>query len=159
MCKIGHRVVFNPPWDEEGSYIEHTGSGERMWSEEKGGLYILSAKVAPCWEITWIGLSSPNLAATPHGSWQTPCPRPPDRWGCGCPSAEIEPAMPMVGVPPSRPYLRREPSERGLYVRLFWGEGVRLVRLEEPGVTAYGTQSLCATRICRQSAPGMLKLL
>ena len=47
MCKIGHRVVFNPPWDHNGSYIEHVDTGERMWLEEKGGLYILSAKVAP----------------------------------------------------------------------------------------------------------------
>ena len=47
MCKAGHRVVFNPPWHEEGPYIEHVGTEEKMWLEEKGGLYILSAKVAP----------------------------------------------------------------------------------------------------------------
>ena len=47
MCKIGHRVVFNPPWDHNGSHIEHVDTGERMWLEEKGGLYILSAKIAP----------------------------------------------------------------------------------------------------------------
>ena len=47
MCKIGHRVVFNLPWDGNGPYIEHIDIGEKMWLEEKGGLYILSAKVAP----------------------------------------------------------------------------------------------------------------
>ena len=47
MCRSGHKVVFNPPWDPEGSFIEHVDSGERMWLEEKGGLYILSTKVAP----------------------------------------------------------------------------------------------------------------
>ena len=47
MCKTGHKVVFNPPWDGEGSYIEHVDTGERMWLEEVNGLYILNAKVAP----------------------------------------------------------------------------------------------------------------
>ena len=30
MCTIGHRVVFNPPWDHNGSYIEHVETKERM---------------------------------------------------------------------------------------------------------------------------------
>ena len=47
MCQTGHRVVFNPPWDQEGSYIEHIDIGERMWMEEQGGLYILNTRVAP----------------------------------------------------------------------------------------------------------------
>ena len=47
MCRSGHKVVFNPPWDQEGSYIEHIDTGERMWLEEQGGLYVLAAKVAP----------------------------------------------------------------------------------------------------------------
>lgn len=28
MCRTGHRVIFNPPWDPEGSYIEHMDAGE-----------------------------------------------------------------------------------------------------------------------------------
>ena len=28
MCKAGHRVVFNLPWEQEGSYIEHVDAGE-----------------------------------------------------------------------------------------------------------------------------------
>ena len=47
MCKTGHRVVFNPPWSPSGSYIEHVDTGERMWMQEEGGLYVLKTKVAP----------------------------------------------------------------------------------------------------------------
>ena len=47
MCRTGHSVVFNPPWHEEGSYIQHMGTGERMWLEESNGLYIFNVKVAP----------------------------------------------------------------------------------------------------------------
>ena len=47
MCRAGNRVVFNPPWDPEGSYIENEHTGERLWLEEQGGLYVLHAKVAP----------------------------------------------------------------------------------------------------------------
>ena len=47
MCKVGHRVVFNPPWDPEGSYIQHIETGEKMWMEEQNGLYVLTTKVAP----------------------------------------------------------------------------------------------------------------
>ena len=47
MCKVGHRVVFNPPWSPHGSYIEQVSSGERMWLQEEGGLYVLKTKVAP----------------------------------------------------------------------------------------------------------------
>ena len=46
MCKAGNRVVFNPPWDPEGSYIEHEATGEKLWLEEQGGFYVLHAKVA-----------------------------------------------------------------------------------------------------------------
>ena len=35
MCRIGHRVIFTPPWDGNGSYIEHIDIGEKMWLEEK----------------------------------------------------------------------------------------------------------------------------
>ena len=47
MCKAGNKVVFNPPWHPEGSYIEHEEAGGRLWLEEQGGLYVLHAKVAP----------------------------------------------------------------------------------------------------------------
>ena len=47
MCKVGHRVVFNPPWDPQGSYIERIETGECMWLEERNGLYMLDTKVAP----------------------------------------------------------------------------------------------------------------
>ena len=47
MCRAGNRVVFNPLWHPEASYIEHEGTGERLWLEEQGGLYVLQAKVAP----------------------------------------------------------------------------------------------------------------
>ena len=47
MCKTGHRVVFNPPWCGDGSYIEQVDTGERMWLREEGGLYVLRTKVAP----------------------------------------------------------------------------------------------------------------
>ena len=47
MCRTGHRVVFNPPWEHEGSYIEHLETGDKLWLEERNGLYVLNAKVAP----------------------------------------------------------------------------------------------------------------
>ena len=47
MRRAGNRVVFNQPWSEEGSYIEHEEICERLWLEEQGGLYVLHAKVAP----------------------------------------------------------------------------------------------------------------
>ena len=47
MCRTGHRVVFNPPWSKEGSYIEQEETGERLWLQEEGGLYVLRTKVAP----------------------------------------------------------------------------------------------------------------
>ena len=47
MCQSGHRVVLNPPWDAEGSYIEHLESGDKLWMEQQNGLYVLNTKVAP----------------------------------------------------------------------------------------------------------------
>ena len=47
MCKAGNKVVFNPPWDPEGSYIQHVDTDECMWLEEHNGLYMLNTKVAP----------------------------------------------------------------------------------------------------------------
>ena len=53
MCRAGHTVVFNPPWHEEGSYIEYLDTGERMWLEEINGFCVLNIKVAPKeWQIT-----------------------------------------------------------------------------------------------------------
>ena len=47
MCRAGHRVVFNPAWTGEGSYIQHLESGEKLWLEENNGLYVLNTRVAP----------------------------------------------------------------------------------------------------------------
>ena len=47
MCRAGHKVVFNPPWDQNGSYIEHTETGQKMWLTEKDGIYLLDVRVAP----------------------------------------------------------------------------------------------------------------
>ena len=47
MCRTGHRVIFNPPWSSQGSYIEHVASGEGRWLQEEGGLYVLKTKVVP----------------------------------------------------------------------------------------------------------------
>ena len=47
ICRAGHRVVFNPPWSEEGPYIEHESTGEVVWMTEHNCLYVLSTKVAP----------------------------------------------------------------------------------------------------------------
>lgn len=35
MRRAGRRAVFNPPWAEEGSFIEHIHTGQRMWLTEK----------------------------------------------------------------------------------------------------------------------------
>ena len=37
MVAAGNRVVF----DKDGSYIEHTGSKEKLWMTEQGGMYML----------------------------------------------------------------------------------------------------------------------
>ena len=47
ICRAGHRVVFNPPWHDDGSYIEQIEIGEVMWLKELNGLYVLDTKVAP----------------------------------------------------------------------------------------------------------------
>lgn len=38
ICRAGHRVVFNPDWSEEGSYVEHLETGEVMWLISHNGL-------------------------------------------------------------------------------------------------------------------------
>ena len=47
MCRAGHRVIFNPPDDPQGSYIEHVEFKQRMWLTEKDGIYLLDVRVAP----------------------------------------------------------------------------------------------------------------
>ena len=47
ICRAGHAVIFNPPWHEDGSYIEHLETGDRMWLIEQNGLYMLDARIAP----------------------------------------------------------------------------------------------------------------
>ena len=47
ICRAGHRVVFNPPWDPQGSYIQHIDAGVCMWLEEHTGMYMLNTKAAP----------------------------------------------------------------------------------------------------------------
>ena len=47
ICRAGHRVVFNPEWSNEGSYIEHLETGEIMWLTTHNGLYVLDTRVAP----------------------------------------------------------------------------------------------------------------
>ena len=47
MCRPGHTVVVNPPWHEDGSYIEYLDIGERSWMEESNGFYVLNIMVAP----------------------------------------------------------------------------------------------------------------
>ena len=47
ICRAGHRVVFNPPWHDEGFYIEQVEIGEVMWMKEFNELYVLDTRVAP----------------------------------------------------------------------------------------------------------------
>ena len=47
ICRAGHRVVFNPEWSDEGSYIAQLETGEVMWLTTRNGLYVLDTRVAP----------------------------------------------------------------------------------------------------------------
>ena len=47
ICRTGRRVISNPPWSDEGAFIEHVETGERLWLEEQHELYVLTAKVPP----------------------------------------------------------------------------------------------------------------
>ena len=47
ICRAGHTVMFNPAWHEDGSYIQHVETGERMWLSEHNGLYVLDTRIAP----------------------------------------------------------------------------------------------------------------
>ena len=46
MCRVGNCVVFNPPWSQEGSYIQHVDTGEKLWLREENGLYMMDTRVA-----------------------------------------------------------------------------------------------------------------
>ena len=52
MCRAGNTVVFNPPWNPEGSYIQHIDIGEKLWLREEHGLYMLDTRVAPTYKQT-----------------------------------------------------------------------------------------------------------
>ena len=67
ICKVGHRVVFNPPWDKQGSYIEQVDTGEVMWLSEHNGLYVLDTKVAPTGRQT----TTKNNMGFGRGIWIT----------------------------------------------------------------------------------------
>ena len=43
ICSNGNRVVF----DDEGSYIQNKVTGEKLWLEQKDGVYVLDMHVAP----------------------------------------------------------------------------------------------------------------
>ena len=47
MCRAGHQVIFNPPWDPAGSYIKHLETGQKLWLTEKDGIYLLDVRIAP----------------------------------------------------------------------------------------------------------------
>ena len=47
MCKAGSKVAFNQQIHPDGPYMEREDTGERLWLEEQGGLYVLHAKFAP----------------------------------------------------------------------------------------------------------------
>ena len=47
ICRAGHRVVFNPLGDRQGSYIQHLEFGDNLWLTERDGIYMLDVKVAP----------------------------------------------------------------------------------------------------------------
>ena len=47
ICRAGHRGIFNPPNEPQGSYIQHIEIGEKMWLTEKDGIYLLDVRVAP----------------------------------------------------------------------------------------------------------------
>ena len=47
IVETGHSVVFNPPQDPRGSYIQNYRTGEKMWLTQKDGVYVLETKVAP----------------------------------------------------------------------------------------------------------------
>lgn len=47
FCQNGNSVVFNSTGDPRGSYIEHQETGEIMYLDVKGGVYVLNTKVAP----------------------------------------------------------------------------------------------------------------
>ena len=50
ICSNNNRVVF----DDDGSYIENKDTGERLWLEQKNGVYVLDMMIAPqSWTGEW----------------------------------------------------------------------------------------------------------
>ena len=47
ICEAGHSVIFNPSWDERGSFIVNHQTGDKTWMREKEGVFVLDTKVAP----------------------------------------------------------------------------------------------------------------
>ena len=47
ISRAGRKVVFSPPVDRQGSYIQHIDIGDTMWLQEKDGIYLLDVGVAP----------------------------------------------------------------------------------------------------------------
>ena len=47
IYEAGHSVVFNPSWDERGSYIINHITHEKMWMTEKDEAFVLETKVSP----------------------------------------------------------------------------------------------------------------
>ena len=47
MCRVGNGVASNPPWSQEGSYIQHLDTGKKCWLHEENGLYMFSTRAAP----------------------------------------------------------------------------------------------------------------
>ena len=43
ICSMGHKVVF----DDDGSYIEHKATGTVTWLQQRDGVYVLDAWIAP----------------------------------------------------------------------------------------------------------------
>ena len=46
IVEAGHSVVFSPEW-KGGSYIMNIQTGEKTWLAQRGGVFLLDAKVAP----------------------------------------------------------------------------------------------------------------
>ena len=50
ICSNNNRVVF----DDDGSYIENKDTGERLWLEQRNGVYVLDMMIAPqSWTGDW----------------------------------------------------------------------------------------------------------
>ena len=64
MCKAGHKVVFNPPWDQSGSYIQHFEIGQKPRLTEKDGIYLVDMRVAPVTSSQAFSIASSSSIST-----------------------------------------------------------------------------------------------